>query len=96
MSSNPLIAGSVRSHLTSLFEFAAGILEHIIDPVLHFPGRRVGESDGQDMIRFHIHLFDQIGDAHRQNAGFTGTGTRDDAYMIRLVDDRLFLIFIQL
>ena len=47
------------------------VFQHVVDTGLHFSGSLIGKGDRQDVIGFHALLFDQIGDAHRQNAGLS-------------------------
>ena len=73
-----------------------GLPQHVVDPVLHFPGCFIGKSDRQDMIRFHIFLLDQISDPHGQNAGLARTCTGNDPDVIGLIGHGLFLILIEI
>lgn len=57
--------------------------KQINDPILHFLGRFVGESDRENLARINILMLNEIGDSIGQNAGLARPSACDDADMLR-------------
>ena len=68
--------------------------QQLPDPFAHFSGRLVGKGQRKDRIGGYA-LFEHIGDAAGQHAGFAGTGPGHDQRRTPEVDDGLALRIVQ-
>jgi hypothetical protein len=73
------------------FDHAA---DDLLDAVLHFPRRLVGESDGEDFARPGAAGSENVGDAHGEHAGLAGSGAGEHQHRAidRLDREPLFRI----
>ena len=69
--------------------------QQAVQAVAHFPGRLVGESDGQDLPGGDTALAHQVGDAVGNDAGFAGAGAGYDEQGAVGVQHGLLLGFVE-
>ncbi len=74
---------------------ALAAVEQVFYPIFHLAGGLVGEGNGQDVVRAHAHIADQVRDALGEHARLAGAWPGQHEHLSKPGGNRLSLLFVE-